>query len=234
MKEKLVASAAGSIFEESAFRSPMANILFPDPARADSDGLICAGGDLSPARVLAAYRQGIFPYFDHTTPILWWSPDPRAIIELDGFHVSRRLARTLRSGKYFVTFDQAFDRVIRGCADRPEGTWITPEMISAYGELHRLGHAHSVEVWQEGELAGGVYGLAVGGLFAGESMFTARRDGSKIALAHLVEHLRQRGYTLFDVQYLNDHTASLGAIEIPRRRYLARLKEALARDVTFG
>jgi leucyl/phenylalanyl-tRNA--protein transferase len=212
----------------------MANIVFPDPARADAQGLICVGGDLSPRCVLAAYRQGIFPYYDDTTPILWWSPDPRAIFEMDGFHVSRRLARTLRAGKYFVTFDQAFDDVIRRCADRSEGTWITSEMMAAYTELHRLGHAHSTEVWQNGELVGGVYGLAIGGLFAGESMFTAYRDGSSIALAHLVEHLRQRGYTLFDVQYLNDHTARLGAIEIPRRQYLARLKDALARDVTFA
>ena len=212
----------------------MASTTFPDPARADSEGLIAVGGDLTPRRLLSAYRQGIFPYYDHSTPILWWSPDPRAIIELDGLHVSRRLARTLRSGKFFVTFDQAFAAVIRACGDRAEGTWITPEMAAAYIELHRLGHAHSVEVWQEGELAGGLYGLALGGLFAGESMFTRRTDGSKAAIAHLFDHLRQRGFTLFDVQYVNDHTASLGAIEIPRREYLARLKDALSRDVTFG
>jgi leucyl/phenylalanyl-tRNA---protein transferase len=212
----------------------MANINFPDPARADPEGLIAVGGELSPRRLLAAYRQGIFPYYDHTTPILWWSPDPRAIIELDGLHVSRRLARTLRSGKFFVTFDQAFPDVIRACADRAEGTWITPEMTEAYTELHHLGHAHSIEVWQEGELAGGLYGLALAGLFAGESMFTRRRDGSKAALAHLVDHLRQRGFTLFDVQYVNDHTASMGAVEIPRREYLARLRDALTRDVSFA
>jgi leucyl/phenylalanyl-tRNA--protein transferase len=212
----------------------MANVLFPDPARADPEGLVFVGGDLSPRRLLTAYRQGIFPYYDRSTPILWWSPDPRAIFELDGLHVSRRLARTLRSGKHFVTFDKAFAQVIRACAQRSEGTWLTAEMIAAYIELHRLGHAHSVEVWQEGALAGGVYGVALGGAFAGESMFTRRRDGSKVALVHLMDHLRQRGYTLFDVQYLNNHTASLGAIEIPRRRYLARLKEALALDVTFG
>jgi leucyl/phenylalanyl-tRNA--protein transferase len=212
----------------------MSDVNFPDPARADAEGLIAIGGDLSPRRLLAAYRQGIFPYYDDSMPILWWSPDPRAVLEPDRLHVSRRLARTVRSGKFFVTFDQAFARVIRACAEREEGTWITPAMIAAYTELHRLGHAHSVEVWQEGELAGGIYGVALGGLFAGESMFTRRRDGSKVALAHLVEHLRQRGYTLFDVQYVNDHTASLGATEVPRRTYLARLKEALARDVRFG
>jgi leucyl/phenylalanyl-tRNA--protein transferase len=212
----------------------MASISFPDPARADPEGLICVGGDLSPRRLLAAYRQGIFPYFSDETPILWWSPDPRAIIELDGLHVSRRLARTVRAGKFFVTFDQAFPAVIRACAQREEGTWITQGMIDAYIELHRQGHTHSVETWQDGELAGGVYGVTIDGLFAGESMFTRRTDGSKVALVHLVEHLRQRGYTLFDVQYVNDHTESLGAIEIPRREYLARLKDALRREVSFG
>ncbi len=188
----------------------MASVLFPDPSRANAEGLICIGGDLSARRLIAAYRQGIFPFYNDESPILWWSPDPRAIFELEGFHVSRRLARTIRSGKFFVTFDQAFAAVIRACADREEGTWITPEMIDAFTELHRLGHTHSVEVWQDGILAGGVYGVAQGGLFAGESMFTRLRDASKVALAHLVEHLRERGYTLFDVQYLNDHTASLG------------------------
>jgi leucyl/phenylalanyl-tRNA--protein transferase len=212
----------------------MANVTFPDPERADPEGLVAIGGDLSIRRLLAAYSQGIFPWYDSSTPILWWSPDPRAIIELDGLHISRRLARTLRSGQYFVTLDQAFGEVIRACAVREEGTWITRAMIAAYSELHRLGHAHSVEVWQEGELAGGIYGVALGGLFAGESMFTRRRDGSKIALAHLVEHLRQRGYTLFDVQYRNEHTARLGAIEIPRRQYLARLADALSREVSFA
>jgi leucyl/phenylalanyl-tRNA--protein transferase len=206
---------------------------FPDPARADADGLIAVGGELSPGRVLAAYRQGVFPYYDDTTPVLWWSPDPRAVIELSGLHVSRRMARTLRSGKFFLTLDAAFAQVIEGCADRAEGTWITAKMMRVYAELHRLGHAHSVEAWQDGELAGGVYGLALGGLFAGESMFTRRRDGSKAALVHLVEHLRQRGFTLFDVQYANDHTTRLGAVEIPRAAYLARLKDALARDVRF-
>jgi leucyl/phenylalanyl-tRNA--protein transferase len=211
----------------------MASVAFPDPARADDEGLICVGGDLAARRLIAAYRQGIFPYFSDETPILWWSPDPRAIFELDEFHISRRLARTLRAGKFFVTLDQAFPAVIHACAQREEGTWITRGMISAYIELHRLGFAHSVEVWQYGELAGGVYGVTLGGLFAGESMFTRRRDGSKVALAHLVDHLRRRGYTLFDVQYVNDHTASLGAVEIPRREYLARLKHALTLDVRF-
>jgi leucyl/phenylalanyl-tRNA--protein transferase len=208
--------------------------FFLDPEWADAQGLVGIGGDLSPERLLDAYRRGIFPWFDEETPILWWSPDPRAIFELDGLHVSRRLARTLRSGKFEVTFDHDFSGVIRGCADRPgQGVWITADMIDAYTRLHRLGHAHSVEVWHEGKLGGGLYGVAVGGLFAGESMFTRVRDASKVALAHLRDRLRQRGFQLFDVQYLNDHTARLGAVEIPRREYLARLRRALRSEATF-
>jgi leucyl/phenylalanyl-tRNA--protein transferase len=148
--------------------------------------------------------------------------------------VARRLQRTLRSGRFQVTVNQAFAEVIRGCADRcDQGTWITPDMIAAYERLHELGYAHSVEAWREGELAGGIYGVAIGGLFAGESMFTRRRDASKVALVHLVARLRQRGYQLFDIQLLTEHTARLGAVEIPRAEYLARLRQALARPVTF-
>jgi leucyl/phenylalanyl-tRNA--protein transferase len=209
--------------------------FFLDPERADADGLVGVGGDLSPTRLLEGYRRGIFPWFDETTPILWWSPDPRAIFELDGFHVSRRLARTIRSGRFTTTVDTAFGEVIRGCADRGDhGVWITPEMIEAYSTLHRLGWAHSIEAWRDGELAGGVYGVAVGGLFAGESMFTHIRDGSKVALVHLVQRLRERGFRLFDVQFLNDHTARLGAVEISRREYLRRLGVALTCKAEFA
>jgi len=209
--------------------------LFLDPERADADGLVGVGGDLRPARLLEAYRRGIFPWFDDDSPILWWSPDPRAIFEMDGLHVSRRLARTVRSGRFAVTVDHRFAEVMRGCAHRPgQGVWITAEMIDAYTRLHELGHAHSVEVWHQGRLAGGLYGVTVGGLFAGESMFSRVRDASKVVLVHLMERLRQRGFQLFDVQFLNEHTASLGAIEIPRREYLARLRKAVACDVTFG
>ena len=212
----------------------MRNSPFLDPERADADGLVGVGGDLRPSRLLTAYRNGIFPFFDETTPVLWWSPDPRAIIELDGLHVSRSLARTLRTGGFTATVNRAFGEVIRGCADRPgRGVWITPEMIDAYTELHRLGWAHSVEVWRDGELGGGVYGVAVGSLFAGESMFTRIRDGSKVALVHLVLRLKERGFRLFDVQYLNEHTAGLGAVEIPRSEYLARLRAALACEASF-
>jgi leucyl/phenylalanyl-tRNA--protein transferase len=168
-------------------------------------------------------------------PVCWWSPDPRAIFELDGFHASRRLWRTYRSGRFHLTINQSFGGVIRGCAAREdEGTWITPDMIAAYETLHRLGYAHCVEAWQDGELAGGVYGVAIGGFFAGESMFYRRRDASKIALLHLVLRLRERGFLLFDTQFVTEHTARLGAIEIPRSHYMRRLALALQRDARFA
>jgi leucyl/phenylalanyl-tRNA--protein transferase len=204
-----------------------------NPLRADQWGLVAIGGDLLPPTLLRAYRSGVFPWFDDGDPILWWSPDPRCIIEHERFHISRRLARTLRSGRFHVTYDRDFAAVIRGCADRAEGTWITGTMIDAYERLHRLGHAHSVEAWVGDELAGGTYGVAIGGFFAAESMFTRISDGSKVALTHLVAHLRERGYQLLDVQLRTDHTARLGVVEIPRREYLGRLRQALACEVTF-
>jgi leucyl/phenylalanyl-tRNA--protein transferase len=217
------------------FRFGERSLTFLNPLFADAMGLVAIGGDLRPEYLLQAYRRGIFPWYDEGQPVLWWSPDPRAIFELDGLHVPRRLWRTIRSGRFRVTFDQAFAEVIRGCADRPgEGTWITADMIDAYEELHRLGYAHSVEVWEEDELGGGLYGVAVNGLFAGESMFTRRRDASKVALVYLVDRLRRRGFQLFDTQMLTEHTARLGAIEIPRTEYLARLQKALACRVTFA
>jgi leucyl/phenylalanyl-tRNA--protein transferase len=212
----------------------MPSFPFLDPRLADADGLVGVGGDLSPRRLLEAYRHGIFPFFDADSPILWWSPDPRAIFEMDGLHVSRRLARTIRSGRFEVTFNRDFEGVIRGCAERPgEGTWITDDMVEAYTRLHHLGHAHSAETWYDGRLAGGVYGVAVGAMFAGESMFTRVRDASKVALAHLLARLRELGFQLFDVQFLNDHTGRLGAVEISRKEYLRRLREAVARPVSF-
>lgn len=212
----------------------MARSPFLDPAKADAEGLVAVGLDLSPERLLEAYRLGIFPFYDASTPTLWWSPDPRAIFERGGLYVSRRLARTVRSGRFSVTLDTAFADVIAGCAHRPgQGIWLTEDMIAAYTRLHELGHAHSLEVWSEGILAGGVYGLAIGGLFAGESMFSRATDASKVALVHLHEHLWSHGFQLFDVQFLNDHTASLGATEIPRRQYLRRLREALTCAASF-
>lgn len=198
-----------------------------EPERADETGLVAVGGDLEPATLLLAYRSGVFPWFGEQDPILWWSPDPRAIIELDGLYVSRRLERTRRSGKFHVTIDQAFGPVIRACADRDGGTWITRAMIFAYERLHRLGVAHSVETWHDGKLAGGVYGVALGGFFSGESMFARVSDASKVALAYLCDHLRERRFQLFDTQVRTDHTTSMGAVEIPRREYLARLRTAL-------
>jgi leucyl/phenylalanyl-tRNA--protein transferase len=207
---------------------------FLNPELADAFGLVGVGGDLRPQWLLHAYRHGIFPWYDEGDPILWWSPDPRAIIELDGLHVSRRLTRTVRSGRFSLTVNRAFAEVMRGCADRGEGTWITGAMLRAYQTLHKLRYAHSVEVWADDKLAGGIYGVAVGGLFAGESMFTRRRDASKVALVYLVERLRERGFQLFDIQMRTEHTARLGAVEIPRKEYLARLREAIACPVTFA
>jgi leucyl/phenylalanyl-tRNA--protein transferase len=201
---------------------------------ADETGLVAIGGDLRPERLLQAYRCGVFPWYDENEPICWWSPDPRAIFELDGLHVSRRLRRTVRSGRFTHTVNHDFAGVIRGCASgRAEGTWITPEMIKAYEDLHSLGHAHSLEIWQRGDLVGGIYGVAIGGFFAGESMFSRRSDASKVALVHLLEHLRQRGFQLFDIQFLTEHTTRLGAVEIPRSEYLARLRDALTVPASF-
>ena len=211
-----------------------------DPATASKEGLVGVGGDLSPGTLLAAYRDGVFPWFGAGDPLLWWSPDPRAVFELDGIHCSRTLARAIRSGRFRVTVDRCFEEVMRACgATRPEGTWVTDEMVAGYVELHRHGHAHSLETWVEGapgdwQLAGGIYGVAVGGLFAGESMFHRVTDASKVALVSLGEHLRRRGYTLFDTQMVTGHTLTMGAVEIPRADYLARLHDAVARaHVTF-
>ncbi|MEN6557857.1 MAG: leucyl/phenylalanyl-tRNA--protein transferase [Thermoguttaceae bacterium] len=206
--------------------------FFPPAEDADSEGLIGFGGRLSPDWLLDAYRHGIFPWpiTDFEAPLAWWSPDPRAVIEFDRFHVSRRLRRTCRGAKFEVTRDVDFAGVIRGCAMAPgrvNQTWLTPEMIDAYTELHRLGHAHSVEVWHEHELAGGVYGVSLGALFAAESKFYRVRDASNVALVHLVEHLRRQGYTLVDIQQLTPHTARFGARTIPRTEYLTRLADAL-------
>jgi leucyl/phenylalanyl-tRNA--protein transferase len=202
------------------------------PEFADEHGLVAVGGDLLPTTLLRAYRHGIFPWFNEGDPLLWWSPDPRAIFELDRFYLSRRLIRTIRAGKFRLTINQAFGDVLRGCADREE-TWITADMIAAYLRMHQLGHAHSIEAWLGDELAGGVYGMSMGGFFSGESMFHRARDASKIALTYLIEYLKIRGFVLFDTQVVTEHTASLGAIEIPRIEYLARLKIALEVQASF-
>jgi leucyl/phenylalanyl-tRNA--protein transferase len=205
----------------------------PDPRRAPDHGLVAAGGDLAPGTLLAAYRAGIFPWPDAQGRLLWFSPDPRATLPLDAFHESHSLRRTRRRGRFAVTRDEDFAGVMTGCATTHGATWITPDMHAAYVELHQLGWAHSIEVWRAEELVGGVYGVTVGGVFAAESMFHLAPDASKVALATLVEHLVARAFTLLDVQLLTPHLASLGAIEISRDEYLARLRTALAVRATW-
>lgn len=212
-------------------------IEFPDARnavkRGPHAGLVAVGGDMSVPRLLLAYRSGLFPWT--ADPVTWWSPDPRGIFELDAFHVSRSLSRTLRKGVFEVTFNRAFREVITACAKtRRPGGWITPEFISAYTVLHEAGHAHSVECWRAGELVGGVYGVAVGGLFAGESMFHRADDASKVALFHLVGRLKECGFVLFDTQMVTPATAQLGAIEISRAKYLGRLAAATALTPVFS
>ena len=190
---------------------------------------------LTPEGVELAYRHGIFPMADErTAEILWFRPDPRAVIPLGGFHVSRSLARTLRRAVFDIRIDTDFEGVMRGCADRPEGTWISERFVEVYGALHRAGKAHSVEAWREGRLAGGVYGLALGGAFMAESMFHRETDASKVALAALTSRLRERGFILLDVQYVTPHLESLGAIEITRREYEQRLERALRLACAFS
>ena len=212
---------------------------FPPSDDADEDGLLAVGGELSPPILLDAYIHGIFPWpiGEGEYPLTWFSPDPRAVIEFADFHIPRRLARTLRSGYFESTCDQAFEKVMIGCAtaqDRSGETWITQDMIDAYVELHRLGIAHSVESWRNGELVGGVYGLAIRGLFAAESMFFVEPNASKVALCRLVKHAARRGYVLFDIQQMTENGRRFGAEEISRSVYLDRLEASLQVDATFG
>ncbi len=188
---------------------------------------------LTPENVLVAYRQAIFPMYDDNGEVIWLRPDPRAVLPLDGFHTSRSLAKVLRQAVFEVRVNTDFEGVMRGCADREDGTWISEDFISVYGELHRRGMAHSVECWRAGRLVGGTYGLALGGAFMAESMFHYETDASKVALAALVARLNQRGFILLDTQFLTSHLVSLGAIEIPHRAYAARLRRALALPCRF-
>lgn len=200
---------------------------FPEADLDSEDEIVAVGADLAPGTLLAAYRTGLFPMPVHGHPA-WWSPNPRGIVPLDGLRVTRSLRQSCR--RYDVRIDTAFDDVVRACADpsRPHG-WITDDFVAAYGELHRLGWAHSVETWSpDGRLVGGLYGVAVGGLFAGESMFHRERDASKVALVALVERMRAEGATLLDVQWCTPHLASLGAVEVSRRRYVDLLRVAVA------
>ena len=200
-----------------------------ETALTEPNGLLAAGGDLSPRRMIAAYRRGIFPWYSAGEPILWWSPDPRMVLFPETLRISRSLAKTLRNSRYEVRLDSVFNDVVRACAGKPRvgqsGTWITPEMQAAYCELHLLGYAHSVETWIEDKLAGGLYGVAIGRAFYGESMFSDVRDASKIALAHLCAHLKRRGFGIIDCQMETTPLASLGARTIPRRDFAARLDD---------
>ena len=194
------------------------------------NGLLAAGGSLSAHRLLEAYRQGIFPWFNTGEPILWWSPDPRMVLIPEEFKISRSLRKTLRNKCYDVRTDSAFEQVMRACAaPRREqaGTWIHEDMITAYTELHQMGVAHSVEVWMNGNLVGGLYGISIGHMFYGESMFSHATDASKIALAHLTAQLQRWGYGMIDCQMSTPHLASLGAREIPRAEFMHRLKELI-------
>lgn len=197
-------------------------------ALADPNGLLAAGGDLSPQRLIEAYRSGIFPWFNEGEPILWWSPDPRMVLIPGELKISRSLGKILKKGEYEIRLDSAFGEVIQACAaprKRQAGTWIHPDMIAAYTALHQMGLAHSVETWIDGELAGGLYGIALGKMFFGESMFSCVPDASKIALVHLVKQLERWNFGLIDCQMKTAHLASLGAREIPREEFSQRLKE---------
>ena len=212
---------------------------FPDPRTAlrEPDGLLAGGGDLSPTRLLNAYRHGIFPWYSEGQPILWWSPDPRVVFRSDGVHLSRRFRRELHALDWTIRADTAFDRVVRNCANSPRtdqsGTWITTAMRNAYGELHRLGHAHAIEVWDGALLVGGLYGVAIGRMFFAESMFSAVSGGSKVALAALAAILREWAWPLFDAQVESGHLLRMGAETMPRDTFLdiVALQTALPADV---
>ncbi|WP_445397289.1 leucyl/phenylalanyl-tRNA--protein transferase [Zobellella sp. An-6] len=205
-------------------------LWFPDPMLAldEPNGLLAMGGDLSPERLLLAYRMGIFPWFDQSQPLLWWSPDPRAVLEPELLYVSRSLTKLARQGRYRLTINTAFEQVIRQCRllrERREGTWITPGIEKAYCRLHHQGQAHSIEVWQQDQLVAGLYGLGLGTLFCGESMFHRVDNGSKLAMLGLCRHFARHGGRLIDCQLPNPHLLSLGVITWPRTRFLHKLKE---------
>jgi len=208
---------------------------FPDAnlALAEPDGLLAAGGDLSPERLLDAYRKGIFPWYSDGQPILWWSPNPRTVLYPDQPKISRSLRKVLRQGRFALSYDRAFERVIAACAaprSEEAGTWITDAMMQAYTKLHRLGHAHSIECWLDGELVGGLYGVSIGRVFFGESMFSRARDASKVAFVQLANQLADWQYGLIDCQVYSPHLASLGARSIPRKQFLERLDELCKLD----
>jgi leucyl/phenylalanyl-tRNA--protein transferase len=212
-------------------------LAFPPPEHAE-EGLLAVGGDLSFPRLLLAYENGIFPWYDEDEPILWWSPDPRMVFFPKQWQPSRRLARTIRSGRYRITADTAFEEVIRACAATPrrheQGTWILPQMADAYIDLHHEGYAHSVECWEGDELAGGLYGVSIGACFFGESMFHRRTDASKAAFAALVGCCRTWGFGLIDGQLPNPHLEQLGGLVLPRAEFLALLRDAVKEPTRRG
>jgi leucyl/phenylalanyl-tRNA---protein transferase len=215
--------------------SPSAPPVFPDPRRGDDEGLVAIGGDLSGERLLAAYAAGIFPWYNDGFPVLWWSPNPRAILPAEELHVSRSLSRRLRLRNYAVTWNLAFAEVIMACGEqRKGGTWIVPEMRAAYLQLHHAGHAHSLEVWQENRLVGGLYGVQSGALFAAESMFHRLTDASKIAVVAASRSLHRAGIEVFDVQFATPHLRSLGVKEIARDDYLSRVARARERKINLA
>jgi leucyl/phenylalanyl-tRNA---protein transferase len=207
--------------DDPADRFPPASDALTEP-----NGLLAAGGDLEPERLLAAYRRGIFPWYSDGQPILWWSPDPRSVLRPDQVHVSRSLRRSLIKGGFELRIDTAFERVVAGCAaprNYTNATWITDDMAAAYARLHRLGWAHSFETWRDGELVGGLYGVAIGRVFFGESMFARATDASKVALVNLAAQLQARSFALIDCQVASAHVTSLGASTVPRAKFLAEL-----------
>jgi leucyl/phenylalanyl-tRNA---protein transferase len=214
------------------------DLIFPDPSRAEDDGLLGVGGDLSAERLLLAYRSGIFPWHEEEGAPLWWSPDPRCVLFPEKLKVSQSLRKRLRKRDYEVTVDRRFDEVIRHCAEVPRqgqsGTWITDTFVAAYNRLHTLGYAHSVEVMMEGRLAGGLYGVAVGRVFCGESMFSLRTDASKIALVHLAGRLKGWGFPVIDCQIANPYLLSMGAEEIGRDEFLRILRENVGKPGRAG
>lgn len=213
-------------------------VAFPSPRFSNPDGLLAIGGDLSKERLLLAYRMGIFPWYSAGDPVLWWSPDPRLVLPLEAFHISKSLMKVIKKGVFRITFDKAFDRVISECAARREkdgpGTWIVPEMVAAYIGLHEAGVAHSVEAWQGDRLAGGLYGVSLGRCFFGESMFSQMSNASKVSLAALISYLKNRDFDFVDCQVTSDHLIRLGAMEVPRDTFLGMLETSLAGPNLFG
>lgn len=211
---------------------------FPDPSTADEWGVVCSGGNLSPGLLLSAYRQGLFPWFSENEPLLWWSPDPRFVLYPDSLHVSGTMRKIIKRGAFELSLDRDFEATIRACSATPrkgqDGTWICADMIEAYCELHRLGYAHSAEARLDGRLVGGLYGVSLGSIFFGESMFSLVSDASKAVFIPLVQRLKREGFTLVDSQVYTDHLAGLGAVNIPRNDYLVALKGALAAPTRRG